>query len=108
MSDQRQFDKLPDRVSHRQAELDNWQRQAEDVGRRKTKLTHYTSPIQQGYGSGRPMPRRKYPPVELDAEGNAWCSQCDRLVSSARRERRADRYCRCDDPAAKVDADSPS
>ncbi len=25
----------------------------------------------------RDMPRRKYPPLEADADGVLWCSQCD-------------------------------
>ncbi len=44
------------------------------------------------------MPRRRYPPVELDADGVAWCSQCDRPVYDVRydRGRRPQGVCSCD------------
>ena len=35
---------------------------------------------EQGLGSGRPMPARRFPPVDLDYDGTPWCSQCDGVV----------------------------
>ena len=40
-------------------------------------MKHYRDPREQGLHSGRPMPPRRYAPVECDADGTAWCAGCD-------------------------------